>query len=510
MTAEEQARNSASAGRHSYRSEEGTRSATRERTSANRAARHAGTPQHAASRSDGAAQQYSRQRTVQNRGGVGKKILIVLLVLLAIGGGAAAWFFFNINSRLSAGIDPRMRQVLVDSNLDEPFYMLLLGVDKDNDRTEEWGAFEGNFRADSIILARIDTQNHRVTLVSIPRDTEVDYGDGTRGKINGVYSDGGAAHMVEVVSNLAGVGISHYAEIDFEQFINIVDMVGGVEVTLPVPVSDWENAGIDLPAGTQTLCGGDALGLCRSRHAYDEYGGGDFYRSANQRMVIAAIIKKVLAQPASSMPGLITAMADGVVTDLTVDQIISLALAMQGLDTDRDVYAGQLPTISEYTNDIWYEEVDQEAWIRMMGRMNAGLPPYESDDEDFTAGIAGSVGVDGNSGAIDYDSLTPQYDGYVLVLNGSGVAGLAFEKCDELDAVGYNSTADNADDFDHTTTHVYFNGSSTGAARALGVIQTLGLDCRPEKNNGVYDSDYNVIVLLGSDAAPQEEQADGA
>ena len=505
MTAEEQARYSAAAEKRTYSSQEGTRTATRQRMGANRAARQAGAPQRAASRSDNAAEQYARQRTSKERMGIGKKILIGVIILLAAVGGALAWYFTDINSRLSGNVSPDVRRVLVSADMDKPFYMLLLGVDKDNDRTEEWGADEGNFRADSIILARIDPQKHKVTLVSIPRDTEVDYGDGTTGKINGVYSDGGAAHMIEVVSKLAGVDINHYAEIDFEQFVDIVDMVGGVEVTLPVPVSDMENAGIDLPAGTQTLCGGDALGLVRSRHAYDEYGGGDFYRSANQRMVIAAIIKKVLAQPASALPGLVSSMADGVVTDLTVDQIVSLAISMKDLDTDRDVYAGQLPTISEFTDEVWYENVDQDAWIKMMGRMNAGLPPYESDDEDFTAGIAGSVGIDGNSGMIDYENLEPQFDGYVLVLNGSGVAGLAFDTCDELDAAGFDSTADNADDFDHSTTRVYFNGGSTGAARALGVIQTLGIEASPEKADGSYPTDYSVIVVLGSDVAPTKE-----
>ncbi len=507
MTAEEQARYSASSDHRTYASREGIRSATHERTSSNRAARHAGTPQHAASRADGAASQYARQRTVTKRSGIGKKVLIALLVLLAIGGGAAGWFLFNVNSRLSSGIDPRMQQVLSDSSMNEPFYMLLLGVDKDNDRSEEWGSYEGNFRADSIILARIDTKGRKVTLVSIPRDTEVDYGDGTKGKINSVYSDGGAAHMVEVVSNLAGVPISHYAEIDFEQFVDIVDLIGGIEVTLPVPVSDWENAGIDLPAGTQTLCGGDALGLVRSRHAYDEYGGGDFYRSANQRMVIAAIIKKVLAQPASSLPGIVTAMADSVVTDLSVDQIVGLALAMKDLNTDNDIYAGQLPTVSEYIDDVWYEEIDNVSWAKMMSRVKAGKPPYENDDEDFTAGVAGSVGVDGNSGLIDYGSLEPQYDGYVLVLNGTGIAGVAFEKSEILEDAGFDPTADNADDFEHQTTHVYFTGSSTGASRALGVIEALGLNATPEKNNGRYSEDYDVIVVIGLDAVSSEQES---
>lgn len=506
MTSEEQVRRSAE--RRTYASVEGTRAATRKRTGSNRAARHMGAPQRAASRSEGAARQYSHQRASKKRSGIGKKILAVLLILLAAGGGAFAWFFFDVNNRLSSGVNAELQSALVDSDLNQPFYMLLLGVDKDNDRTEEWGASEANFRADSIILARIDAPNHRITLVSIPRDTMVDYGDGTKGKINSAYSDGGAAHMVEVVSKLAGVDINHYAEIDFEQFIQIVDLIGGIEVTLPVPVSDMENAGIDLPAGTQTLLGGEALGLVRSRHAYDEYGGGDFYRSANQRMVIAAIIKKVLAQPATSLPGIIISMADSVVTDLTADQIVSLAMSMSDLDTDSDIYAGQLPTISEYIDDVWYELVDQEAWIKMMGRVNAGLPPYENDEDDFTAGIAGSVGANGNSGAVDLSSLTPQYDGSVLVLNGSGVSGLALEKCDDLLTAGYNATADNADDFDHATTHVYFNGGSTGAARALGVIQTLGLDVVPEKNNGSYSDEYHVIVVLGSDAAPAPEAAD--
>ena len=80
--------------------------------------------------------------------------------------------------------------------------------------------------------------------------------------------------------------------------------------------------------------------------------------------VIAAIIKKVLAQPASSLPGIVTAMADSVVTDLSVDQIVSLALAMKDLNTDNDIYAGQLPTISEYIDDVWYEEIDNTVYIQ--------------------------------------------------------------------------------------------------------------------------------------------------
>ena len=85
--------------------------------------------------------------------------------------------------------------------------------------------------------------------------------------------------MVKVVSKFANVNISHYAEVDFESFTKIVDSIGGVDVNLPQPVKDVQYAGIDLPAGEQTLNGEQALGLSRSRHAYDDYGGEIFYRA---------------------------------------------------------------------------------------------------------------------------------------------------------------------------------------------------------------------------------------
>ena len=180
---------------------------------------------------------------------------------------------------------------------------------------------------------------------------------------------------------------------------------------------------------------------------------------------------------------------------------------MKDLNTDDDIYAGQLPTVSEYIDDVWYEEIDNVSWAKMMSRVKAGKPPYENDDEDFTAGVAGSVGVDGNSGLIDYGSLEPQYDGYVLVLNGTGIAGVAFEKSEILEDAGFDPTADNADDFEHQTTHVYFTGSSTGASRALGVIEALGLNATPEKNNGRYSEDYDVIVVIGLDAVSSEQES---
>ena len=323
------------------------RSARQQRSQ--RDSRRAGVAQHATSRAEGVAA-YSARRKKGGAGKVVRTVLIAMGIILATAGGAFAWYVNNINSRLGEGITAELRQQLVEINPQDPFYMLLLGVDKDEARAEDWGSSTANFRSDTIILARVDPPAQKVTLVSIPRDTLVDMGEHGEQKINAAYSYGGAAYMTEVVSKFAGVKISHYAELDFEQFTSIVDTIGGVEVDLPVAISDPDYAEIELPAGVQTLDGTQALGLCRSRHAYDEYGGGDFYRAANQRMVIGAIVKKVLKLDALSMSNTVSELANSVTTDFTATDILGLAMQFKDFDVDTGFYSGQTPTISSYIN----------------------------------------------------------------------------------------------------------------------------------------------------------------
>lgn len=171
--------------------------------------------------------------------------------------------------------------------------MLLVGTDKSEERVED-GSTSGTFRTDSIVLARVDPVAAKLTLVSIQRDTLVDLGSYGQQKINAVYTYGGAPLLISAVSSLAGVKISHYAEIDFDSFTSVVDALGGIDVNVPIDIDD-DLADVHLAAGEQTINGDDALGLCRARHAYDQYGAGDYYRTSNQRMVLGAILKKALS-----------------------------------------------------------------------------------------------------------------------------------------------------------------------------------------------------------------------
>ena len=463
----------------------------------------------AGSRSDGVAV-YTQRRNKKKRGFALRVTLITLLVVLVGAGTAFAFYLNNINSRLTSGLSDddssALREQLVDVSPQEPFYMLLLGVDKSEERVNgEYGSSDSAYRSDTIILARIDPPSQKVTLVSIPRDTQVEMGSHGTQKINAAYSYGGPAYITQVVSELAGVEISHYAEVDFEELTSIVDTIGGIEVTLPVAVSDPDYAEIELPAGTQTINGTQALGLCRSRHAYDNYGGGDFYRAANQRMIIAAIVKKILSLDILTMTNTVSDLASSITIDenWSVTDILGLAMQFRDFDTDNNIYSGQLPTVSSYENSLWYEKVDTESWNTMMERVKAGESPYASEDEDFTHGIAGTTGngvyTNGDETTASSSSDSTEYSGSVLVLNGTGTSGLAANKANTLTSAGFSATADNADTTSNTTTKVYYNGSAQ--AKANGVAEKLGVSTSNVAENTDYSTKYDVIVVLGSDVA---------
>lgn len=342
-----------------------------------------------------------RRMASERRHGVRIAIICVLVLILVVGA-AGGIYVANISAKLSENVTTELREQLVETNAGDPFYLLLLGVDKDEGRvedTEHYGDDEHAYRSDSIMLCRIDPKNVQVTMVSIHRDTAINMDEHGLQKINASYAFGGAAYATEVVSKFADVPISHYAEVDLDRFISIVDQVGGVTVDLPVPVYDPEYTGLDLPEGVQTLDGTDAALLCRCRHGYDKYGDGDRYRAANQRMVFSEIIKKVLASDPATMAATVATLAESVTTDLSIPDILDLASQMRTLNVETDIYTGMEPTDGVLADGAWYEACLVDQWRKMMMRVDQGLPPYDEGEgeQDSTSGVAGTVGADSSA-----------------------------------------------------------------------------------------------------------------
>ena len=326
---------------------------------------------------DDKARDLSLKAEDKKKAGKGKKILVgvlavLLIAILGIGGVLAAWVN-KVSSSIGLDDDTQMNNlmgVLSDITGNDPFYMLVLGSDARANETS---------RSDVIMLARIDSSSGTVHLVSIPRDTMVTIeGYGTQ-KINAAYAYGGPALAVQTVSELAGVPISHYAEIHFDELESLVDMLGGV--TVNVPESFYSRAtGISLSAGEQVLNGAEALGYARERKNVT---GGDFGRAQAQRQVAGAIIKEVLKTPATELPGVITNAAGCVSTSMNIVDIINLALDFQ--EHELTLYSDACPSYTSNVGGASYACTMFDEWRTMMQLVDAGLDPENTEQEIPTA-----------------------------------------------------------------------------------------------------------------------------
>ena len=440
--------------------------------------------------------EYAKTHKAKRHGKAFYAVIAVIAVAL-IGAGAAFAYVNVLSGNFRSGLGDTSKY-LVKTSLTQPFYMLLMGTDGSAERDES-GDFGDSYRTDSIMLARIDPVNKKVTLVSLHRDTMIDYGDEYGiNKLNAAHVFGGPELSVKTVSKLAGVDISHYAEINFDGFREIVDALGGVEVDVPMTIDD-EDAGGHLDAGLQTLNGDQALILCRARHAYDEIGPGDEYRAANQRLVMAAIAKKLLSADVATMASTVQTLSKYVTTDLGVTDIIGLAQNMQGLDPSTDIYSAMEPTTSKYVDGVWYEVNNTEEWKAMMKRVDAGLSPTEGNVVDQVSGTilattgdgsASSAGEAGSGGAVKSGAT-------VAIRNGNGVSGAGLDAAERIQGLGYSVNTSNADNFDYAKTIVVYK-TAAEKEYAEAIVSKLGVG-EAVQNDNTYLFEEDFLIVLGAD-----------
>jgi LCP family protein required for cell wall assembly len=152
---------------------------------------------------------------------------------------------------------------------------------------------------DTIMIVHISEDRERASVVSLPRDSyamapaHTDRNTGKRHgvhpiKLNAAYAEGGPQLTVRTVEHMTRVKIDHYLEIDFTSFMKTVDVLGGVRMCTAQPLKDTYT-GLDLPAGTHRLMGGQALQYVRARHLD---GASDLGRMKRQQRFMAALIDR--------------------------------------------------------------------------------------------------------------------------------------------------------------------------------------------------------------------------
>jgi len=231
---------------------------------------------------------------------------------------------------------PRLRP----DRLAAPNSLLVLGIDGESTPSGE---------IDALLLLYLDAEAGRAFVLSIPRDLYVDVPGHTSARAGSVYAlgeqEGATSGLVlarEAISATLGLPVRHTALVRFESFVALVDAIGGVDVEVPHAIEDLAfpdgDGGHDplfIPAGLQHLDGALALRYARTRVVP----APGFDRAFRQQQLILAAHDRVTRL--DLLPGLIaqaptlwSAVADGIETDVSLSDVIDLALLATGIATD--------------------------------------------------------------------------------------------------------------------------------------------------------------------------------
>ncbi|MFQ6577792.1 LCP family protein [Enterococcus casseliflavus] len=257
----------------------------------------------------------------------GKKIFLIIFGIVAVVVigivGVGAKLYMDLSGSIQKTYESverdqanEARETPLDLNKQEPFTVLLLGIDTgDLGRTDQG-------RSDALMVATVNPSDGQTTIVSIPRDTYVEIvGRDTEDKINHAYAFGGAAMSMDTVQKYLDIPVDHYVAMNMAGIKELVDAVGGVDVNNDLKFSK-DDYTFDI--GKIHLDGDEALSYTRMR--YDDP-TGDYGRQGRQRNVVAAVAKKALSlEGVTQYQEVLNAMEGNMKTDMDFSTMQKIAL----------------------------------------------------------------------------------------------------------------------------------------------------------------------------------------
>lgn len=260
----------------------------------------------------------------------------------------------------------------------EPLYVLLIGSDSRKGTALYTGKANEHAQTDQhsdiMTLVRVDPETYTITLVTVPRDTQL---AGTGGKINDALAGGDPEEVVKVVERLTGATVDYYMMTTFTSFESLVDDLGGTVVDVPLKITtDDPSTGRDVtvkPGESQLLNGSQALVLARARKEYVE--DQDALRQINVRNIEVSLIEKVLNDPAKIDEALIY-LEEHTTTDMDYGLLASIAADFLLHKDEVTIYSCTGPhTGSVNEAGLWVIPEDKETWSRLMETVDAGEDP---------------------------------------------------------------------------------------------------------------------------------------
>jgi len=237
------------------------------------------------------------------------------------------------------------------------------------------------YNTDTIMVGRMDTINHSVEIVNIPRDTYVNVRTKIK-KINSIYpyavtkGENGVKNLRRGIEKLVGFPIDSYAFVDIVAAAKIVDTVGGVDFDVPVNMhydDPGQDLHIDIDKGMQHLDGEDFVKVMRFRNTYQQ---GDLDRIKVQQDLLSALSDKLLsAGNIKNIDELLNIYDKYVETNLTKNNLYFYLQQFLLMDSE-SVHFQMMPNTPSMVDELSYVFINEEEWLKMV---NDKLNPYKTN-----------------------------------------------------------------------------------------------------------------------------------
>ena len=371
-----------------------------------------------------------------------KKIFLIVLLILLIAGGVFAYRVHRNGGGLSGmlatvvGHDEETRKSLGE------LQVLLMGVSTDQ---------EGVALTDTIIVASYNPNTQKAVLLSIPRDSFT--GTNTKravasDKINAIYNiTRDPMKTLEAVNELTGLNLQHYAIVQTEALIELVDAIGPIEYYVPTDMNyddTSQNLHIHFEEGLQEIDGQEAEELLRFRKNNDgtsfpeEYGDNDIGRMRNQREFIAAVVEQtVKLENITKLGSIIDIASRNLITNVDFNLLkdyLPYAVEFSTENLQTASLPGSVPSLNQ-TNGVSIFVVDKEETEQLVKEL---FYPEELTEEGTTDGNTTATSSNITDTNTTSTGSTANSNIKIEVLNGTNDGKVLQEVVNKLKAEGYN------------------------------------------------------------------------
>lgn len=350
-----------------------------------------------------------------------------------------------------------------------------------------------SYRTDTIMVAAIRPRDGQVSLISFPRDLWVNIPTVGLQRINTAYQygeiyqypGGGPGLLKDTILTNFGLEIQQTAMVDFDGFRRVVNTLGGIDVPIACPYTDWRLIAPDLNPeyednwslytagpGLIHMDGDLALWYARSRMK-----SNDFDRGRRQQEVLRALFKQTMStNTLASLPQLYTELSSSIKTEIGLSDVIALAplaFRMNNADIRSYYVAGDLVT----------------SWITPGGAYVL-LPNTEAIQVMLSEAISPSV-------------VQEEHQVFSIeVQNGSYYDSWETLAAERLNYAGYQTSIADADHRQHAATLLYDLSDDQDPVRAASLLAVLGLSEQVLVSVPNSESPIDYILIVGNDYQP--------